>query len=117
MTDSQIFDADKLLAEPRILKIRGKEYKVPDLNMGTVLQFNKINRERNSEDFDFLILIDLIYLTLKHDNKINREEIESWGLKACVKFAEWLMKPLNEVVEKKSLDSNKEETAPVETSN
>jgi len=100
---SRIFDADSsaLLTEQDIFKIGGKEYKVPDIKMGTMLKFEKLEQSNESK---FGTLVEQIYLVLKDCNKITKEEIENWGFKTCLAFVMWLFEPLQELGQKKTPD-------------
>jgi len=104
---SKVFDADVILGEPRILKLKGKEYQVPDIKMGTAILFQKIEQEK--KDFSLEMIIDLIYFTLKDDNEITREEVENWGAQLCIKFTEWVLEPLKELKAGSSDTSKKKE--------
>jgi hypothetical protein len=100
---SRIFDADSnaLLADKDIFKIGGKEYHVPDIKMKTMLEFEKLEKASKSK---FDVMVEQIYLVLKDENKITREEIENWGFKTCLAFIMWLFEPLKEINLKKTQD-------------
>lgn len=98
---SRIFDADSnaLLADQDIFKVGGKEYKVPDIKMKTMLQFEKLE---NSNASKFQTMVDQIHLVLKDCNKITKDEIEGWGFKTCLAFIMWLFEPLKDLGLKKT---------------
>jgi len=103
---SRIFDADSnaLLADQDVFKVGGKEYKVPDIKMKTMLQFEKLE---NSNASKFQTMVDQIHLVLKDANKITKDEIESWGFKTCLAFIMWLFEPLKELGLKKTEELSK----------
>ena len=98
---SRIFDADSnaLLVDQDVFKVGGKEYKVPDIKMKTMLQFEKLE---NSNASKFQTMIDQIHLVLKDVNKITKDEIEGWGFKTCLAFIMWLFEPLKDLGLKKT---------------
>jgi hypothetical protein len=99
---SRIFDADSdaLLSEKDIFKIGGKEYRVPDIKMKTMLEFEKLEQSNESK---FTTIVEQIFLVLKDENDIGKKEIENWGFKTCLAFIMWLFEPLQELGLKKSL--------------
>lgn len=101
---SRIFDADSdaLLSEKDIFKIGGKEYRVPDIKMKTMLEFEKLERSSESK---FATIVEQIFLVLKDENDISKKEIEGWGFKTCLAFIMWLFEPLQELGLKKSLEA------------
>jgi hypothetical protein len=110
---SRIFDADShaLLSEQDIFKVSGKEYKVPDIKMKTMLQFEKLEQSNVSK---FQTMVDQIHLVLKDCNKISKDEIENWGFKTCLAFIMWLFEPLKELGLKKTQELLKSNEAKVE---
>lgn len=105
---SRIFDADShaLLSDHDVFKVGGKEYKVPDIKMKTMLQFEKLEQSNASK---FQTMVDQIHLVLKDCNKISKDEIESWGFKTCLAFIMWLFEPLKELGLKKTEELLKSE--------
>ena len=99
---SRIFDADSdaLLSEKDIFKIGGKEYRVPDIKMKTMLEFEKLEQSNESK---FATIVEQIFLVLKDENDISKKAIEDWGFKTCLAFIMWLFEPLQELGLKKSL--------------
>ena len=102
---SRIFDADSeaLLAEKDIFKIGGKEYRVPDIKMKTMLEFEKLEQGSESK---FATIVEQIFLVLKDENDKSKKEIEGWGFKTCLAFIMWLFEPLQEIGLKKTLPIN-----------
>lgn len=99
---SRIFDADSdaLLSEKDIFKINGKEYRVPDIKMKTMLEFEKLEQSSESK---FQTIVEQIFLVLKDENDVSKKEIENWGFKTCLAFIMWLFEPLQELGLKKTL--------------
>lgn len=99
---SRIFDADSdaLLSEKDVFKIGGQEYKVPDIKMKTMLEFEKLEQSNESK---FATIVEQIFLVLKDENEITKKTIEDWGFKTCLAFIMWLFEPLQELGLKKSL--------------
>ena len=99
---SRIFDADSdaLLSEKDIFKIGGKEYRVPDIKMKTMLEFEKLEQSNESK---FATIVEQIFLVLKDENDISKKVIEDWGFKTCLAFIMWLFEPLQELGLKKRL--------------
>lgn len=100
---SRIFDADSdaLLSQKDIFKLGGKEYRVPDIKMKTMLEFEKLE---SSSESKFGTMVEQIYLVLKDENDITKKEIESWGFKTCLAFIMWLFEPLQEMGLKKTAE-------------
>ncbi|QQS59459.1 hypothetical protein IPN35_01030 [Candidatus Peregrinibacteria bacterium] len=108
---SRIFDADSdaLLNSKDVFKMGGKEYRVPDIKMKTMLEFEKLERSNESK---FATIVDQIFLVLKDENDISKKEIEGWGFKTCLAFIMWLFEPLQEMGLKKTAESLKEKAQP-----
>ena len=98
---SRTFDADgdALLTEHDIFKIDGREYRVPDIKMQTMLEFEKLEQSNESK---FETMVEQIYLVLREENEIAKEEIGNWGFKTCLAFIVWLFEPLQELGLKKT---------------
>jgi len=107
----RILDLDTIIQSYDTLKVNGKDYKVGAIQTKTLLEMQKMLQENDDkpDDQKMEMVSEQVYLILKQDNEITKEEIENWGLQAQVEFLKWFNEPFLDIAQqtKKMVGSKK----------
>jgi hypothetical protein len=95
----RILDLEPIIQSYDTLKVKGKEYKVGAIKTKTLLEMQKLLQDNDAkpDDQKMEMVSQQVYLILKQDNTITKEEIDSWGLQAQVEFLKWFNEPFLDI--------------------